>query len=73
MANGTLICESHVKNYILRRSPEIRPGWPLTRVSQTALDDIDAYMRNYIDGLIKSHPSVGKTFATRTQSRKKKD
>lgn len=66
MSNGeVLICEAHVKNYILRRAAEIRRGWTCKRVSQQAIDDINTALRLKIDEMIKSHPSIGVTFKTK--------
>ena len=68
--NGDLICRSHVADYIKRRSPELRPGWPLSRVSAEALDEINTKVRLMLDSMIASHPSIGKTFKLRAAKRK---
>lgn len=62
MANNILICESHVKAYILARAKTLRPGWPCRRVSKQALNEINARVRVMVDKMIKSHPTLGKTF-----------
>lgn len=72
MSNGeVLICEAHVKRYILKRAVFFRPGWPCRRVSDTALEDINTDLRIKIDNMIKAHPTLGVTFQTRTRKRKK--
>jgi len=62
MSNALLINTSHVKQYILRRAPEIRPGWEFRRVSRAALADIDTRLRLMIDRSLERHPSIGCTF-----------
>ena len=60
--NGILICEAHVRDYILRRCAEMRTGWECTRVAGQVLEDLNAQLRTRIDKAIHAHPSVGKTF-----------
>jgi len=60
--NNNLICESHVKKFILAKCLSLRPGLKFNRVSQDALDKIEAKLHNMIINAIKAHPSVGKTF-----------
>ena len=50
MNGEVLICEAHVKEYILRRAVDMRPGWTCKRVSKVALDDINTTLRLTIDG-----------------------
>ena len=73
MSNGDLICRQHCKKYILRMVPVIRPGWPCRRVSDSALDDINAILRTKINDLIKAHPTIGVTFKLHASKRKKKE
>jgi hypothetical protein len=40
----------------------MRPGMPITRVSQEALDKLEAKLRNIIVGQVESHHSKGRTF-----------
>lgn len=61
--NNNLICESHVKRFILLKIKALRPGLKFTRVSQNALDKIEAKLHNLIINAIKQHPSRGKTFS----------
>ena len=51
-----------VKKYILTRTAELRPHWDCTRVSQQALDEIEARLQNMITRMVESHPTKGKTF-----------
>lgn len=60
--NDALICKSHVKRYILQRTKKLRPGFPCSRVSTSAIVGIDTSLRAIIDNLIKTHPTMGKTF-----------
>lgn len=62
MSQTDLINVAHVKTLILRRTAELRKGWTCTRVSRSALEDINTKLRLMIDRAIKSHPSVGQTF-----------
>ena len=57
-----LLNVSHVKSYIRRRQPEIRPGFQFERISRQAIEDIDTKVRLIIDASLKAHPTVGKTF-----------
>ena len=57
-----LICESHVKDFILLKAKRLRTGWKCQRVSQQALDAIEAKLRAIVIDSIKRHPTVGKTF-----------
>ena len=52
---------SALKKYILLRWEYLRPGHRMSRVPDDTLDWIEANMKNYIDKMIKTHPSVGKT------------
>jgi hypothetical protein len=60
--NNSLICEAHVKTFILNKIKSIRPGLKFTRVSQDALNKIEAKVHNLIVNAVKQHPSRGKTF-----------
>lgn len=62
MMADMLLNVSHVKSYIRRRQPEIRPGFQFERISRQAIQDIDTKVRLIIDASLKAHPSVGKTF-----------
>lgn len=58
-----LINKKHVRDHILATIQRIRPGWGADRVSAQALDDINAKVRLMINGQVRQHPSVGKTFS----------
>jgi hypothetical protein len=74
MANHEmLICEAHVRDYILGKTPVLRPGWTCKRVSKEALEDINAQLKTKINNMIREHPTLGVTFKTRTTKRKKKE
>ncbi len=59
---NSLICETHVKAFILKKVEAIRPGLKFNRVSQNALNKIEAKLHNLIITAIKQHPTRGKTF-----------
>jgi len=58
----SLLNRSEVIRYIKDINPNVRPGWIFSRVSNFALDKIEAHLKNYIKELLHNHPSVGKTF-----------
>lgn len=63
MANGhMLLNKTHVRDYILRRQAEVRPGWTFDNVGAQVYDDLNEKLRHWIDGSLKRHPSKGKTF-----------
>ena len=57
-----LINKSKVKKFILNKTKQHRPGWNCERVSGEAYKEIDAMLSNMIVKMIKSHPTLGKTF-----------
>lgn len=57
-----LINKKAVKSYILAKNEQLRPGWKYTRISQEALEEINAKLKTIINRAIESHPSIGKTF-----------
>lgn len=58
-----LIRRQAVRAYVLERVRVQRPGWDCTRVSEAALDMIDARLRREIEKLVHAHPcGCGKTF-----------
>lgn len=57
-----LICDKHVKEFILKKAESMRKGWDVTCVSKSALDKIEAKVRAMIIQAVKSHPTRGKTF-----------
>ena len=63
MTNGKMLLnKAHVRNYILARQYEIRPGWEFTYVSAEVYNDLNERVRLWIDAALKRHPSKGKTF-----------
>lgn len=62
MANNTLINKKHVKDYILRRQKEMRPGWEFTQIAGSVYVELDAKIRLWIDRALQRHPSRTKTF-----------
>ena len=57
-----LINRSEVRKFILDTIGRTRPTLRITRVSQQALDQLEAWLRERIRSAVSSHPSVGKTF-----------
>ena len=63
MSNGhMLLNKSHVKAYIKRRNPEIRPGWEFEYVANQVYLDLSNRVARIIDSSLRRHPSKGKTF-----------
>ena len=60
----SLINQSNVKAFIRSKVERLRPGWNggKVNVSRKALEIIDARLRLMIVEMVKSHPTVGKTF-----------
>jgi len=64
MSNGKMLLnKAHVRDYILSRQGEIRPGWTFEYVSSQVYDDLNEKVRLAIDGALRRHPSKGKTFS----------
>jgi hypothetical protein len=59
---SNLLNRKATKKYILGKCEETRPGWNCNRVSKTALDEIEAFIKVKINQSIHSHPTLGKTF-----------
>ena len=57
-----LINTSAIRALILATVAETRHGWPCTRVSQEAIDAINADLKRIIEKRVHQHPSIGKTF-----------
>lgn len=49
------------RRYILAQAARLRPGWRFERVSEAALDNCEAVLRDYINRQVRRLPSVGKT------------
>ena len=57
-----LINKLHVKKFILNKAKQYRSGWQCERVSGEAYIEINAMLENLITKMVKSHPTLGKTF-----------
>ena len=58
----SLLNQSGTKRFILAQFRSLRPGMPITLVSQQALDVLEAELRCRIIREVRRHPSIGKTF-----------
>lgn len=61
MANGSLLNRSKARERLLERAQELRPTWGPTRVGEDALEYLEERIEQVIDGMIRTHPSIGKT------------
>lgn len=59
---GSIINKVATKKFILAKTDRLRPGWDCTRVSESFLNEAEAYLRAYIIGRVRQHPTLGKTF-----------
>ena len=57
----SLLNKKAVRIFVLERWKKLRPGREMSRVAPEMYDEVEAIIRNKIDGIIKTHPSVGKT------------
>ena len=62
MANNKIICESHLREFILAKAASLRTGWDCKHVSQLALDQLEGKFRAIVIDCVKRHPTIGKTF-----------
>jgi len=60
---ASIINRKATKHYILEMCKKNRTGWECSRVSKTALDEIEAYIKNKIRQSVHRHPTIGKTFS----------
>ena len=51
-----------MKKYILATAEAIRPGWDCKRVSASALNEIEAFVRTRVRQSVRMQPTKGKTF-----------
>ena len=58
----SILNRAATKKFILDKFKSLRPGMPITRVSQDAIDKLEADFRARIILEVKRHPSIGKTF-----------
>jgi len=61
-ASTSLLNRKATRAFILAKFQSMRPGMPITRVSQLALDILETEIRNRIVLEVRRHPSRGKTF-----------
>lgn len=59
---STIINQAATKKFIIAKFRSMRPGMPITRISQDALDKLEAKLRAWIVAEVERHPSIGKTF-----------
>ena len=59
--SDSLVNKTHMKKFILEKCKQLRSGHAFTRVSQQAIDEAEAYLRNWIVQRIEKLPSVGTT------------
>ncbi len=59
---ASLLNKSQTKKFILAKFQSLRVGMPITRVSEEALERLEARLRAWIIEEVKSHPTIGKTF-----------
>lgn len=62
MANKKIICEAHLREFILEKAKTLRLGWNCKAVSQLALDQLEGKFRAIVIDCVKRHPTIGKTF-----------
>jgi hypothetical protein len=59
---ASILNQSATKKFILAKFESMRPGMPITRVSQESLEKLEARLRAWIIEEVERHPSLGKTF-----------
>ena len=59
---ASILNQSATKKFILAKFRSMRPGMPITRVSQDSIEKIEAKLRTWIIAEVERHPSIGKTF-----------
>ena len=57
-----LLNRTDVKRYILAATKKHRPGWNCTRVAATTVAYLENYLKAYVDKLVDTHPTRGRTF-----------
>ncbi len=62
MMSNSLLNRKAIKKYIKAKFEQDRPHLGITRVSQQAVDEIEAFLKLKIAQSIHTHPSGGKTF-----------
>lgn len=59
---SSILNQAATKKFILDKFASMRPGMPITRVSQEAIEKLEAKLRAWIIEEVDRHPSIGKTF-----------
>lgn len=59
---ASILNQSATKKFIIAKLRSLRPGMRITRVSQDALDKLEARLRAIIVEEVERCPSIGKTF-----------
>lgn len=59
---SSILNRAATKKFIIAKFVNLRPGMPITRVSQDSLDKLEAKLRAWIVAEVERHPSIGKTF-----------
>lgn len=59
---SSILNNAATKKFILAKFRSMREGMPITRVSQSSLDKLEARLRAWIVEEVRRHPSIGKTF-----------
>jgi len=54
----SIINKVATKKYILDKTKSLRPGWDCTRVSESFLNEAEAYLRAYIIRCTHQHPTI---------------
>lgn len=59
---SSILNQSATKKFILAKFKSMRPGMPITRVSQDSIEKLEARLRAIIIEEVRRHPTLGKTF-----------
>ncbi len=58
----SLLNKKQLRDYILAEIKKARPGWDCTRVSPSAIREIELRFKRSLAQMIHMHPTRGKTF-----------
>lgn len=59
---SSILNNAATKKFILAKFQSMRPGMPITRVSQDSLEKLEARLRAWIIEEVRRYPSIGQTF-----------
>lgn len=59
---NSILNKTETKKFIIAKFKSLREGMPITRVSNDAIEKLEARLRAWIIEEVKIHPSLGKTF-----------